>query len=673
MNDLQPSRRALLRAGGATGLAFALGALSGQPASGEPALAGAPSTTVTDLGPGLLQFSLMSSVVVGDYAYIGSRNVEPSRIVAFHLPTRKVVARTDIPTGHTVQAMAPDPTGRHLYFGVLQKSGGPQHNLYRWDLSDLTKPATPIGRMGDRDVRDITVAPDGAVFAVGGGSSTAPALWQYSPATGQVSSLGVPAPSSTLARAVAATETTVFFGGGSTLGGGGGASRASLFAYDRAAATFRDVTPAEMVGDPSMRELAVIGDRLVAGTAGSISPAKIAIMDLADLSSYRLGTLTGKVTKMYAAHGDTVYYGATDALESISLPTAQVSPVPYSGPSLGEIWGVDVRGDTVVAVSGYGFVAEVTPATGACVVTDLGAAGAPVDAQAIMGLAAGGGYAYVGGNGAMARHNLSTGEVVSLRMPGEAKDAEVLNGTLYTGQYNSMGIWRYNPGDGAAPNQVAQFPSDQNRPLDTHWDPVNGLLLVAVQRDTEGGGALWTYNPKTGAAKTVQNPIDDLQLVRAVATRYGIAYLGGDNAQGTGTRGTVVAFDPVSQRELWRLETDQAYGIGSLAVHGHHLYGMALKGGFFVIDLRSRQVVHTENLRSVCPQWSAMLLNRGRIYAASDTTLMRFDPKTFAMKVVVAGLNGGWYSGCHVNNDEAGLLYTLRGRNLVVVDDRPAS
>lgn len=667
MTESLPSRRALLKAGGVTGLALALGAVTGQSASAVSTT----GTTVTDLGPGLLQFSLMSSVVVGDYAYIGSRNVEPARVVAFHLPTHKVVARTDVPTGYSVQAVAPDPTGRSLYFGVLQKDGGPQNNLYRWDLDDLTKPAVAIGRMADRDVRDITVAPDGAVFAVGGGSPTAPALWQYSPATGLVSNLGIPAPSSTLARAVAATETTVFFGGGSTLGGGGSASRASLFAYDRASATYTDVTPAEMVGDPSLRELAIVGDRLVAGSAGSTAPAKIAIMDLADLTSYRLGTLTGKVTKMYAAHGDTIYYGATDTLESISLSTAQVSPVKYDGPSLGEIWGVDVRGDTVVAVSGYGFVAEVTPATGAYVVTDLGAAGAPVDAQAIMGLAAGGGYAYVGGNGAIARHKLSTGEVVNLRMPGEAKDAEVLNGTLFTGQYNSMGIWRYNPCDGKAPSQAAAFPSDQNRPLDTQWDPLNRLLLVAVQRDTEGGGALWTYNPRTGASNSVQNPIDTSQLVRAIATRDGIAYLGGDNAQKTGPRGTVVAFDPVRRKELWRLETNQAYGIGSLAVQGRYLYGMALKGGFFVIDLTLRKVVHTANLVAVCPQWSAMLLNRGVVYAASDTTLMRFDPKSFAMQVVVPELNGGWYSGCHVNKDEAGLLYTLRGRNLVVVDDRP--
>jgi hypothetical protein len=289
----------------------------------------------------------------------------------------------------------------------------------------------------------------------------------------------------------------------------------------------------------------------------------------------------------------------------------------------------------------------------------------------VMGIAAGCDAVYVGGNGTIARHSLRDGTTQYLRAPGEAKDAEVINGVLYTGQYSSQGIWTYNPAKDQAPRQAAAFPGGQNRPLDTCWDPMRNCLLVAVQSDTEGGGALWTYDPVKAKKANFLNPIDDVQLVRAVATRQGIAYLGGDNAQKTGPRGTVVAFDPAAGRELWRLESGQAYGIGSLAVLGKYLYGMALKGGFFVVDLEQRKLVHTADHRAVCPQWSAMVVNRGRVYAVSDTTLLRFDPRTFAMTVVAAELNGGWYSGCHVNRDERGVLYTMRGTNLVAIDDRP--
>lgn len=673
----QYTRRDAIRLGGmaatAAAVAVSADALSAQVASAHPGKGRDKrdhAPRIVDYGPAVEQFALMSGLQVGDTLYIGTRNVEPAHVIGFHLPTGKVTVRTELTTGYSVQALAADASGRYLYIGVLQKEGGPQANLHRWDLSAPEQPAVPIGRTGERDVRDITVAPDGVLYAVGGtGSAVAPALWEYDPAVGTVVSRGVPDTNSTLARAVAATDKTVFFGGGSTLGGGGGAGRATLFAYDRASGSWSSVIPSEMTSDPSMRELAIVGDTLIAGTAAATENAKIAIMQLADLTSYKLATTPGAFSKMYAFDGDTMYYSVAAGLESLSLTTAKVTPIPATL-DLGEVWGVSVHGGKVLAVSGYGFVASVDPVSGAADISDLPAAGAPVSAQTVMGIAAGGGYVYVGGNGSIVRRRIDgRGKPVAIRMPGEAKDAEVLGGVLYTGQYNAQGIWRYSPRTGKAA-QAASFPKEQNRPLDTAWDSRNRLLLVAVQSDTEGGGALWTFDPRREKSRYIANPIDDIQLVRAVAVRKGIAYLGGDNAQRTGARGTIVAYDPHARRELWRIESGQAYGIGSLAVVGNHLFGMALKGGFFVVDLRTRRIVHTENLTEVCPQWSAMQVSRGRVYIASDTTLLRVDPRTFEVSVVVADLKGSWYSGSHVQVDELGRLYTMRGSNLIRVDDR---
>ena len=134
----------MLQAGGAIGLYGRTGEFS--PCGRRP-----PKTKITDLGPGLVQFALMSSVLVGDVIYIGTRNTLPTRVVAYHVPTRKVIGQqTDLTTGYAIQAIAADPTGRYLYAGVLQKSGGPQANLHRWDLSTPDQPAVPIGRIGDR-------------------------------------------------------------------------------------------------------------------------------------------------------------------------------------------------------------------------------------------------------------------------------------------------------------------------------------------------------------------------------------------------------------------------------------------------------------------------------------------------------------------------------------------
>jgi hypothetical protein len=665
------SRRRLLQAGGAFGLATAAGSLfatQGHAAAGEP-----PTTVVTDLGPGLVQFSLMSGLLVGDTVYIGSRNLNPPSVIAFHLPTRKVVSQTNLDAGPepSIQALAADPTGQYLYIGILVKSDQGKPNLFRWDLKTPDKPAVAIGRTGDRDIRDLAVAPDGTVYAVGGVPGTAPVLWEYDPATGAVTNCGIPDPNATLARAVAATDTTVFFGAGSVIAGGGSASKASLFAYDRETHAFTSVVPKEMEKDPSLRELAVMDGHLVVGTSGGVDPAKFAVLDLKDLSSYTVVPTQGKTVKCFTADEDRIYFASETGVNAYSKADKTISPAEFDGPDLGEIWGLDHVDGKLAAVSAYGFVAEIDVSARTSVVTDLHEAGAIAGPQAGMGIAAGRGYVYLGGNGAISRRTLQTGEVVNLRAPGEAKDAEVIEGCLYTGQYNGQGIWRYDPAEGQQPRQAAHFPSEQNRPLDTSWDPVNELLLVGVQSDTEGGGALWTYSPGTGKYVSYVNPIDDVQLVRAVANRDGVAYLGGDNASKTGPRATVVAVDPVTGKEQWRVDPQQDAGVAALAVQDQNLYALTTTGKSFVLDLSTRKVVHTADVSSVCKGFAAMVVNRGVVYGVSDTTLFRFHPKTFAVSSVVADINGAWYSGPHVNV-YGGKLYTLHDHNLVEVDDRPS-
>ncbi|WP_371740977.1 PQQ-binding-like beta-propeller repeat protein [Frigoribacterium sp. CFBP 13729] len=615
----------------------------------------------------MVQFSLMSSVTIGDTVYVGSRNVVPARIVALDLDTRLVTATTNLDSGVSIQAIAADPTGRYIYAGVLSDAGSTKPNLFRWDVTTPDVPAAPIGRIGDRNVRAITVAPDGHVFAVGDGGTTPTPLWEYDPTTQQVANLGAPDPAATGARAVAATETTVFFGGGTLFGGG--AARAGLYAYDRSTRTSRNITPAEMRNDASIRELAVLDGRLLVGSAASTEQSKVAAIDLTDYASYASATSTGKTAKKFAVIGDTAYFANEEGVLSWSTATGVIAPVTFEGPSLGEIWGIDARGTSLVVTSAFGFVAEIDPAAGTSTVTDLVEAGAPASAQAAMGVAVGGGSAYVGGTGAVARHRLSDESVEYLRAPGEAKDAVVVDGALITGQYSSQGIWRFDPDDGLPFRRVAQFPGEQNRPQDVQWDDVNGLALVGAQSDTTGGGSLWTYDPATNDSHFFLDPIDGDQYVRAVASKDGVAYLGGglQNADGPGT---VVALDPVTGIELWRTAPMPGAGISALTVKGDHLYGLTRKGGFFVVDLMTREVVHTADVSSVSTGFSALVVSRGVVYGASETDVFRFDPMTFAMSEVVPDINGAWYSGAHIAADEHGRLYTLRGRDLVRIDDR---
>ena len=667
----QFSRRTLLIGGAAAGVL----AVAQMSAPGV-AFGASPRRTdvgpqITDLGPGIVQYSLMSGKLLDGVYYVGSRNLDPAGVVGVDLATGKVVRQTALGTGYAVQALAVDEARGLLYFGVLQKSGGAQPNLYRWDVRSPGSSAEPIGRIGDRDVRDVAVAPDGVVFAAGGGNPTAPALWQYDPATRLVTSLGVPDAGVTLARAVAATEEFAYFGAGSSLGGGGSASRASLYAYDRRAGGFTDITPAEMLLDPSIRALAVSGATLLVSTAGAAEPSKLAQLDRADHHVQHLITSMGKTAKNFAVIGDVVHCANEDGVLAWTPSAGTLAQLDLGTLSLGEIWGLDAHGGDLVAASGYGFLASFSTTGAALGTIDLAAAGAPVSAQTCMGIAVGSGFAYVGGNGGIARHDLRSGQVVNLLIPGEAKDAEVVDGVLYTGQYSGQGIWAYDPRTGEPIHQVAKFPSAQNRPLDTDWDDKNRLLVVGAQDDTEGGGSVWTYDPVSGATTCDVNPIDDVQMVRAVTTVSGVAYLGGDNAQKTGARGTILAWDPVRRIPLWRIETGLPNGIASLETHGRLLFALTQRGTLVVVDRPTRRIVHTADLRSICPGFSAMKAARGVVYAVSDTTLFRIDPKTFAVTTVVAGIDGGWYSGSHLNVDEDGAIYTLRGRSLVKILDFP--
>ncbi|RJG27485.1 outer membrane protein assembly factor BamB family protein [Massilia cavernae] len=669
MTDSTIHRRTLLRAAGASAAIAATGALSLGAACAWAASPEARGPEILDLGPAVRQFSLMSGVMIGDTVYIGSRNVEPPRIIAFHVPSGRVTARTDLAGGHSIQAIAADPSGKYVYAGVLQKDHGP--NLFRWDVSNPQMPAVTLGKTGDPNLRAITVAPDGRVYAAGttqGKDIPGPALWEYDPATGAIRSLGVPNPAANTPvgiRSVAATATTVFIGTGLMIDGTA-ATRAALFAYDRASGKFTNITPKEMLEGSSVRWVKLVGDRLVAGASGS---SAIAAIRLDNLASYQIAKSTDDTAKAFARIGDRIIYAGGSGLRAYDFATNTIARVNTNGLELGEVWNIAERAGRAIVTSAYGFVAEIDLATGKSTVFDLVERGAQADPQAVMGIAASAGVVYVGGTGTIAKHDTRRGTVEYLRAPGEAKDAIIVDGDLITGQYSGEGIWRYDPRSGRPIAQAAKFPAAQNRPLDVCWDAAHQLALFAVQSDGAGGGAFWTYDPKGKQSRSFVNPIDRAQMVRAVATREGVAFLGGDNVLATGPRGTIVAFDPKAGKELWRLETNLGAGIGSLAIQGQHLYGIARNGTAFVVDVLLRTMVHKADIRKLAHGFSALVTNLGIVYGVSDTSVFKFDPTTFAATAVVEGINGGWYSGSHITNDEQGYLYTMRGRNLVRIKD----
>lgn len=88
-----------------------------------------------------------------------------------------------------------------------------------------------------------------------------------------------------------------------------------------------------MEKDPSVRELAVLGDRLIVSTSGSTEPAKLAVMDLADLSSYTVTATAGKVVKNLTASDDRIYFASDAGLHSYARATGVVAPSTSRGPT----------------------------------------------------------------------------------------------------------------------------------------------------------------------------------------------------------------------------------------------------------------------------------------------------------------------------------------------------
>lgn len=661
------SRRQLLQFGALGGLTFAAAASAPAFASGASfSTAAGPAVTVTDLGPAVTAFTHAAATLVGDTVYIASRNIDPFRIVGYHIPTGKVTSVTHGP-GISTQLLVPDAEGRYLYAAIRQYNTAPGPGLIRLDLGAPGAPKQDLHDIPALDPYALAVAPDGVVFFGGRemSSDLRPRLRRYDTATGVLDVAGIPDPKATMIRALAASENEVYIGTGSVLNALPTSSKAGLWVMDRATGSIRSILPPEFAAGVEVRDLIIVDENTICATGITPQGAALAFIDRTDPAQYTLMRLgRGGSAKNLTRAGDK-FYTLLGGLNELDRTTGAVRSLTPQGIDLGELWGLFVREGKLWTVSAFGLAVEIDIATGAHQVHDIIAAGAPADAQLAMSVAAGGGVVYVGGTNAVSRREIATGTVTRLFAGSEAKDIDIVNGVAYFGQYSNVGVVRHDPArDGQWPTIVEKFPAGQNRPHQVIWDDVNHRLLLGLQSDTLGGGSLLVYDPVTDTMTSAINPIDARQMVRSVATHEGVAYLGGDV---TGGRGVVVAWDPMTHTELWRTDPlEDAAGVTGLVVRGPHLYVLGYRGELVVLDLLTRAVVHRSRHRDVVPDYGTLLVNRGMVYGTSKAAFFRFDPKTFA-RTELATLNGQWYGIPRSAVDEDNNFYAIRDRHLVQI------
>lgn len=659
------SRRHLLQFGALGGLALAATAVSPAFAGGASfGPAAGPTATVTDLGPAVTAFTHAAATRVGDTVYIASRNIDPFRIVGYHLPTGKVTSVTHGP-GISTQLLVPDAEGRYLYAAIRQYNTAPGPGLIRLDLSKPDAPKEDLHDIPALDPYGLAVAPDGVLF-FGGREMSAdlrPRLRRYDTTTGVLDEVAIPDPKATMIRGVAASASEVYIATGSVLNALPTSSKAGLWVLDRVTNAVRSILPPEFADGIEVRDLIIVDENTLAATGITPDGAALALIDRADPDSYTLVPWRRGGSAKNLTHAEGRFYALLGGVQELDPATGNVRNLTPKDVNLGELWGLFARDGKLWTVSSFGLAVEIDLTTGTHAVHDVIAAGAPADAQLAMSVAAGAGGVYVGGTNAVSRRDVATGEVTRLFAGSEAKDIDIVDGVAYFGQYSNVGILRHDPAaDGQWPQLVEKFPPLQNRPHQVIWDDVNQVLLLGLQCDTKGGGSLLAYDPVADVLTSAINPIDARQMVRSVATHEGVAYLGGDV---TGGRGVVVAWDPTTHTELWRVDplSDTA-GVTGLAVRGHHLYVFGHRGELVVLDLNTRAVIHRSRHRDVVPNYGTLLVNRGVVYGTSSAAFFRFDPKTFA-RTDLAELNGEWYGIPRSAVDENNDFYAIRGRNLV--------
>lgn len=626
---------------------------------------------VSDLGPAnTSMFCLMSALQVGPLIHIGSRNITPSMVISYDPAQRRVVARHDLGPGRFVQALAASPDGRTVYAGIVMAADG-EPNVFAVEAAG-DGPGVPVAEVPGLDVRVLAVAPDGTVHAAG--KEDEPAVWQVTGPGGEVGSglprrLAVPDPTTTQSRGLAADDDHVYYGCGSNLAGGHGAGLTRVFRVDRSSGDVTDLTPPELAADPAVRQLCLVGRRLVVGTQGLDRRSHLAVIDVDSLATVRVWDLPGTSVGCFQPCSDgTVLLGAKHVrrLDPVAL-TLDDCPSPETA----ERWGLAQHGDEVITISAMGDVVHSTGtlAAGHNDRIRLIDVGAPALPQLGMSMQVNGSRLYVGGNGGVVVHDLDAapwdGDMAAKRLeiPGEAKTITAVDGTTHFAVYSSQGIWSHDTRSGVV-RRTVDVPPEFNRPQDSCWDPVGGRLLVGYQNDVQGGGALVVADPEAGRAELLVNPIDAWQMVRAVAARGTDAWLGGWNRYPEGHRGSVVRLDLTTGETVWHHPGSTA-GISCLGRHGDHLYAITMAGEALVFDAGSGELLRRRDLSELLRDGMTRIVELDGIVVGSADTVLRLTSPDLEPEVLATGLDGQWYSGPKIAADAAGALYTLRGRSVV--------
>ncbi|GAA3548760.1 hypothetical protein GCM10022419_031350 [Nonomuraea rosea] len=527
----------------------------------------------------------------------------------------------------------------------------------------------------------VTVAPDHSVY-VGSYNATAGAmgrLFRYTPATDQVSELGIPLATETFVWTVAASpDGSSVYGGTSPSG--------KLFRHDTRTGKTTDLG-SPVAGEQYVRDLAIASDGTVYAALGAAS-MKIAVLtpdgvqkkviappiegsgwaydvDVAGRYLFaRFVTLTGanpmgvydlrrgvwkdvvddvdNLTVGGGKHGHDLYLFQNDELAKYDLKTGKIKKLGFTEYGEGAARPLGWLGHTLVGTSSTGRIWHYDRKTGQGRLLDATLTGQPVS---IRSLGNGpDGRVYAGGffTGGLAAYDPATGESQYWQNVGQSEGIVTHKGKLYLGVYPGARIYEF---DGAAPRQLLSLgDQEQDRPF-AMISAGDWLAFGTVPKSGAVGGALGLLDPATGRTVIRRNLIPGHSVI-GLAYRDGVIY-GATSAFGgistpQGDAAVVFAYDIATDSVKWRTEPvagDLALGSITFDASGR-LWGLT-PDALFELDPATGQTLRTAKHQTY--PWSTatqvwldtnIVFHRGFLWGKTQGKVYRIDPATMSFTLI---------------------------------------
>jgi streptogramin lyase len=262
------------------------------------------------------------------------------------------------------------------------------------------------------------------------------------------------------------------------------------------------------------------------------------------------------------------------------------------------------------------------------------------------------------------RYNPGTGEMADLgacsTSGGEAYTMGNLDGKLYIASYPKAMLSIYDPakpyrfgtGEEANPREVGRPDSVAYRPRGLAAGPA-GKVWIASQPDygTWGGTLAW-YDPKTNRFGSHRNIIPECScqsmtyLAEEDLLLVGFAIEGGTGTQPKAEKAGLALWNPNMDAEVWQgdfglsinsVEDVCAVGNG-LAYAVIILNGEGERPGFYLLDLRKKEIIGTHSLTDPPHGWTVwgtqtMFVHRGWLYGTTLRTVYRAPVGTVEVEV----------------------------------------